>query len=112
MGVDGMRLDAVPYLYDVKARIAESSRNASISETGPETDRRALSKTACCLRKPTSGRKMRLHISARVTSATGIFTSRSCRDVHALRMEDRFPIIDILAQTPALPKRANGALSA
>ncbi len=76
LGVDGLRLDAVPYLYE---------REGTNCENLPETHAflKALRRasighfpTACCWPKQTSGPKTRLPILARATSATRRFTSR------------------------------------
>ncbi len=49
--------------------------------------------------------------SATATSATWPSTSRSCRGCSwPSSMEDRFPIIDILRQTPAIPENCQWAL--
>ena len=77
MGVDGLRLDAIPYLVE-----REGTNNENLPEThdGPEADprraRRALSRTACCWPRPTSGRRTRGPISATATNATWRSTSR------------------------------------
>ena len=75
MGVDGLRLDAVPYLFE---------REGTNCENLPETHavlrelrnarRREVHATACCWRRPTSGRKMPSPTSARATNATWRFT--------------------------------------
>jgi maltose alpha-D-glucosyltransferase/alpha-amylase len=72
MGVDGFRLDAVPYLIE---------REGTINENLPETHD-ILKRTtagACCSRKRISGRPTSVPISATATNATWRFTSRSCR---------------------------------
>ena len=67
--------------------------------------------TACCWPKPTSGRKTRWP-----TSATGIECHMAFhfpvmpRLFMACSMEDRFPIIDILEQTPAIPENCQWAI--
>ncbi len=63
---------------------------------------RAVSRTACCWPKPTSGPRTPWPISATATNATWPFTFPLMpRLFMAMRMEDRFPIVDILQQTPA-----------
>ncbi len=105
MGVDGLRLDAVPYLYEREGTNCEN-----------------LSETHAFLRK------LRAHIDANFKDrmllaeanqwpedAAAYFGSGDeCQmNFHfplmprlymALQMEDRFPIIDILEQTPAVPE--------
>src|SRR5262249_8204639 len=75
-GVDGFRLDAVPYLCE---------REGTSNENLPETHavlrhlRAALDElppTRCCWRRPISGRKTCRPILARATSATWPITSR------------------------------------
>ncbi len=115
MGVDGMRLDAIPYLFE---------REGTNNENLPETH--AFLK------------KLRAHVDAKFPSrmllaeanqwpedsiayfgdpATG---GDEChmsfhfpvmpRLFMALRMEDRYPIIDILQQTPPIPEKAQWAI--
>ena len=110
-GVDGLRLDAIPYLYE---------REGTSSENLPETH--AFLK------------RLRRHVDERFTdrmllaeanqwpelSAAYFGDGDEChmafhfplmpRMFMALRMEDRHPIIDILAQTPDVPETAQWAL--
>jgi maltose alpha-D-glucosyltransferase/alpha-amylase len=110
MGVDGLRLDAVPYLYE---------REGTNCENLPETH--AFLK------------KLRRHIDAHYRNrmllaeanqwpedAAAYFgTGDEChmnfnfplmpRLFMSLQMEDRFPIIDILDQTPAIPANCQWA---
>ena len=105
MGVDGMRLDAVPYLYEREGTNCENLPETHAFLQGPAGPRRrALSKAACCWPRPTSGRK---------TPPRYFGTGDEChmafhfplmpRMFIAVHMEDRFPIVDMLAQTPAIP---------
>ena len=77
MGVDGLRLDAIPYLIE-----REGTNNENLPETHdvlkkhPRRDGRALSRPACCSPRPTSGRRTRAPISATATNATWRSTSR------------------------------------
>ncbi|HLH73542.1 MAG TPA: maltose alpha-D-glucosyltransferase, partial [Chloroflexota bacterium] len=110
MGVDGLRLDAIPYLYE---------REGTNCENLPETHAFL--------------RKLRRHVDAKYPDrmllaeanqwpedAVSYFGSGDeChmafhfpvmpRLFMALRMEDRFPIIDILDQTPAIPENCQWA---
>ncbi len=103
-GVDGLRLDAVPYLFE---------REGTNCENLPETHAYL--------------KKLRAHVDANyqdrmllaeanqwpVDAASYFGDGDEChmnfhfplmpRMFMALRMEDRFPIVDILRQTPALP---------
>lgn len=110
-GVDGVRLDAVPYLYE---------REGTNCENLPETHAFL--------------RKLRAHIDARFSdrmllaeanlwpedAATYFGAGDEChmnfhfplmpRLFMALQMEDRFPILDILEQTPAIPANCQWAI--
>jgi len=111
LGVDGMRLDAVPFLYE---------REGTNCESLPETHAFL--------------RKLRSHIDAHYRNRMLLAEANhwpeemvayfgsgdECqmafhfplmpRLFMAIRMEERFPIIDILQQTPALPDNAQWAL--
>ena len=111
MGVDGLRLDAVPYLY---------KREGTNCENLPETH--AFLK------------KMRAHVDGKFENrmllgeanqwpedASAYFgTGDEChmafhfplmpRMFMAIRMEDRFPIVDIMEQTPAIPDNCQWAI--
>ncbi|MEA3409799.1 MAG: maltose alpha-D-glucosyltransferase, partial [Candidatus Eisenbacteria bacterium] len=110
-GVDGLRLDAIPYLFE---------RDGTNGENLPETH--AFLK------------QLRSHVDARFAdrmllaeanqwpedSAAYFGDGDEChmafhfplmpRMFMALRMEDRFPILDILDQTPELPETGQWAL--
>ncbi|HEY5034535.1 MAG TPA: maltose alpha-D-glucosyltransferase [Candidatus Dormibacteraeota bacterium] len=111
MGIDGMRLDAVPYLYE---------REGTNSENLPETH--GFLKE---LRKHIDdGYRNRMLLSEAnqwPEDAVAYFgQGDECnmgfhfplmpRLFMSIRMEDRFPIIDILAQTPAIPDTSQWAL--
>ena len=111
MGIDGFRLDAVPYLFE---------REGTNCENLPETHAVL--------------RQLRGHIEERAPgtlllseanqwpedAATYFGNGDECqmsfhfplmpRMFMAIQMEDRFPIIDILAQTPPIPENAQWAL--
>jgi maltose alpha-D-glucosyltransferase/alpha-amylase len=115
MGVDGLRLDAIPYLFE-----REGTNNENLPETHGFL------------------KKLRAHVDAKFRNrmllaeanqwpedsiayfgdpATG---GDEChmsfhfpvmpRLFMALRMEDRYPIIDILQQTPPIPEKAQWAI--
>ena len=111
MGIDGVRLDAVPYLYE---------REGTNGENLPETH--AFLKD---LRKHVDAnyRNRMLLSEANQWPEDAVAYFGSGDECHmsfhfplmprlfmAIRMEDRFPIIDILAQTPAIPEGAQWAL--
>jgi maltose alpha-D-glucosyltransferase/alpha-amylase len=111
LGVDGLRLDAIPYLYE---------REGTSCENLPETHEYL--------------RKLRAHVDAKFPNrmllaeanqwpedAVAYFGKgdESHMNFHfplmprmfmALQMEDRFPIIDILDQTPPLPDSCQWAM--
>jgi maltose alpha-D-glucosyltransferase/alpha-amylase len=111
LGVDGLRLDAVPYLYE---------REGTNCENLPETYEFL--------------RKLRHHVDSRFRSrmllaeanqwpedASAYFgVGDLCHMAYhfplmprlfmAIRMEDRFPIIDILQQTPEVPESCQWAM--
>jgi maltose alpha-D-glucosyltransferase / alpha-amylase len=75
-GVDGLRLDAIPYLIE-----REGTNNENLPETHAVLKRSAPSSTSttptgCCSPRPTSGRRTRSPISATATNATWRSTSR------------------------------------
>jgi len=110
-GVDGLRLDAVPYLYEAEGTNCEN-----------------LPATHAFLKR------MRAHVDARFSdrmllaeanqwpedAAAYFGTGDEChmnfhfpimpRMFMAIHMEDRFPILDILAQTPQIPANSQWAL--
>jgi maltose alpha-D-glucosyltransferase/alpha-amylase len=111
MGVDGLRLDAVPYLYEEEGTNCEN-----------------LPRTHEFLKQ------LRAHIDANYRdrmllaeanqwpedSVTYFGNGDECnmafhfpvmpRLYMAIRMEDRFPIVDIMAQTPPIPENAQWAM--
>jgi maltose alpha-D-glucosyltransferase / alpha-amylase len=111
MGVDGLRLDAIPYLYE---------REGTNCENLPETHRFLKD-----LRQQVDQRYRNRMLLAEANQwpedAVAYFgAADEChmafhfpvmpRMFMALRMEDRFPIVDILAQTPAPPENCQWAL--
>jgi maltose alpha-D-glucosyltransferase/alpha-amylase len=110
-GVDGLRLDAIPYLYE---------REGTNGENLPETH--AFLKR---LRRHVDERFQNRMFVAEANqwpedSAAYFGDGDEChmafhfplmpRMFMALRMEDRYPILDILEQTPELPETAQWAL--
>jgi maltose alpha-D-glucosyltransferase/alpha-amylase len=103
MGVDGVRLDAVPYLYE---------REGTNCENLPETheflrELRATStrtsRAACCSPRRTSGPRTRPLLRRRRRVPHGFHFPLMPRMFMALQMEHRTPIVDILEQTPPIP---------
>ncbi len=113
LGVDGLRLDAVPYLYE---------RDGTSCESLPEThaflkslrshvdekygDRMLLAEANLWPEDAVSyfggGRGDECHMAFHFPLMPRLFM--------ALRMEDRLPIVEILEQTPAIPETCQWAL--
>ena len=80
LGVDGLRLDAVPYLFEREGTNCENLPEthayscANCARTSTRT-----SPIACCWPKPINGRRMRSPILRKARNARWRFTSRSCR---------------------------------
>jgi maltose alpha-D-glucosyltransferase / alpha-amylase len=105
MGVDGLRLDAVPYLYE---------REGTNCENLPETHA-YLKKLRAHVDTQFPGRMLLAEANQWPEDAVAYFGSgdESHMNFHfplmprmfmSVQMEDRFPIIDILEQTPPLPE--------
>ncbi|MEO0458853.1 MAG: maltose alpha-D-glucosyltransferase, partial [Cyanobacteria bacterium P01_A01_bin.114] len=104
MGVDGLRMDAVPYLYE---------REGSNCENLPETHA-FLKKMRRYVDERYEGRMLLAEANQWPEDAAAYYgDGDEChmnfhfplmpRLFMALRMEDNFPIIDILQQTPEIP---------
>ncbi len=104
MGVDGLRLDAIPYLYE---------REGTNCENLPETHA-FLKKLRAHVDVKFKNRMLLGEANQWPEDAAAYFgEGDEChmafhfpimpRMFMAIRMEDRFPIIDILEQTPAIP---------
>ncbi len=111
MGVDGLRLDAIPYLYE---------REGTNCENLPETheflkkfrshvdtrfkDRMLLAEANQWPDDAVAyfGRGDECHMAFHFPLMPRMFIS--------IRMEDRFPIVDTLSQTPAIPDNCQWAL--
>ncbi|MGH2635918.1 MAG: maltose alpha-D-glucosyltransferase [Actinomycetota bacterium] len=111
MGVDGLRLDAVPYLFERRGTNCENlpETHAFLKELRAHVDGRH------------SGRMLLAEANQWPEDAVTYFgRGDEChmafhfplmpRMFMALRMEDRFPVIDILEQTPPIPDTARWAL--
>jgi maltose alpha-D-glucosyltransferase/alpha-amylase len=113
MGVDGLRLDAVPYLYE---------REGTSCETPPETHD-ALRHLRPRVDERYSGRMLLAEANQWPEDAVAYFGKGDGDECHmafnfplmprmfmAIEMEDRFPVIDILQQTPAIPTTSQWAV--
>ncbi|MGE5816469.1 MAG: maltose alpha-D-glucosyltransferase [Deltaproteobacteria bacterium] len=111
MGVDGLRLDAVPYLYE---------REGTNCENLPETHA-FLKELRLYVDKKYQNRMLLGEANQWPEDAVAYFGSGDeChmafhfpvmpRLFMGVHMEDRFPIIDILEQTPPIPENCQWAL--
>jgi maltose alpha-D-glucosyltransferase/alpha-amylase len=111
MGVDGLRLDAVPYLYE---------REGTSCENLPETHD-YLRKLRRHIHEKYEARMLLAEANQWPEDAAAYFgKGDEChmnfhfpvmpRLFMAIRMEDRFPILDILRQTPQIPESCQWAL--
>jgi len=111
MGVDGLRLDAVPYLFE---------REGTSCENLPETHG-ALRELRRHVDEKHRNRMLLAEANQWPEDAVAYFgEGDEChmafhfplmpRMFMALRMEDRYPIIDILDQTPRIPEGAQWAI--
>ena len=111
MGVDGLRLDAVPYLYEREGTSCENLR-----ETHDY-----LKKLRAQVDAKFEGRMLLAEANQWPEDAVVYFGAgdESHMNFHfplmprmfmSLQMEDRFPIIDIMDQTPAIPDNCQWAM--
>ena len=112
MGVDGLRLDAIPYLYEREGTNCENlpETHAFLKELRAHVDRHFPDRMllAEANQWPEDaveylGQGDECHMAFHFPLMPRLFM--------ALQMEDRFPIIDILRQTPELPATASGRCS-
>jgi maltose alpha-D-glucosyltransferase/alpha-amylase len=113
MGVDGVRLDAVPYLFE---------REGTNCENLPETHA-FLKQLRAHVDEAFPGRMLLGEANQWPEDAVAYFGTRTGGDechmsfnfpvmprlFMGVRMEDRFPIIDILQQTPPIPENCQWA---
>jgi maltose alpha-D-glucosyltransferase/alpha-amylase len=76
LGIDGLRLDAVPYLIEREGTPNENLPKPTSSSSAYAPNSTAASPAACCWPRPTCGPKTCSLISATATNATWPFTSR------------------------------------
>ena len=113
LGVDGLRLDAVPYLYE---------REGSDCENLPDTHA-FLKKLRAHVDEKYRDRMLLAEANQWPEDAVAYFGQGRGDECHmafhfplmprlfmALRMEDRLPIVDILEQTPPIPETCQWAL--
>ncbi len=113
MGVDGLRLDAVPYLYE---------REGTNCENLPETHA-FLKELRAHVDAHHPNRMLLAEANQWPEDAVAYFGQGDGDECHmnfhfplmprlwmAVRMEDRFPIVDIMKQTPEIPATSQWAL--
>ena len=113
LGVDGLRLDAVPYLYE---------RDGTSCENLPETHQ-YLASLRRHVDEKYGDRMLLAEANQWPEEAVSYFGTGKGTECHmafhfplmprifmAVRMEDRVPIIDILEQTPPIPETSQWAL--
>lgn len=112
-GVDGLRLDAIPYLYE---------RDGTSCENLPETHA-FLKKLRAYLDSKYKNRVLLAEANQWPEDAVAYFGGDGGDECHmcfhfpvmprlfmSIQMEDRFPIVDILQQTPDIPPNGQWAL--
>ena len=111
MGVDGLRLDAIPYLVERDGTNCENlpETHAVIKAIRRELDRRYQARLFLAEAnqwptdvRPYFGDGDECHMAFHFPVMPRIFM--------ALRMEDRHPITDIMAQTPEIPESCQWAM--
>jgi len=113
MGVDGLRLDAVPYLFEVDGTNCENlpATHQALKDLRAHIDTKFADKMLLAEANQWpedavdyfgKGKGDECHMAFHFPLMPRMFM--------AIRMEDRFPIIDILAQTPAIPDTAQWAI--
>ncbi len=111
IGVDGMRLDAVPYLYEQEGTMCENL---------PQTYE-FLRKLRAYIDNKYTGRMLLAEANQWPEDAAAYFGNGDIchmafhfplmpRMFMALQMEDWFPIVDILEQTPSIPETCQWAI--
>lgn len=111
LGVDGMRLDAVPYLFEEEGTNCENlpETHEFLKKLRAHIDEKYQEKMllAEANQWPEDAAKYfgdgdECHMAFHFPVMPRLFMS--------LRMEDRFPIVDILEQTPEIPENAQWAM--
>jgi len=111
MGVDGMRLDAIPYLYEREGTSCENlpETHAFLKELrahldSRHTDRMLLAEANQWPEDAVAyfGKGDECHMAFHFPIMPRLYM--------ALHQEDRYPILDILEQTPAIPETCQWAI--
>ena len=113
LGVDGLRLDAVPYLYEAEGTNCENlpATHAFLKKLRAHVDEKYRDRMLLAEANQWpeeavtyfgQGRGDECHMAFHFPLMPRLFM--------ALRMEDRLPIVDILEQTPPIPETSQWAL--
>ncbi len=111
LGVAGLRLDAVPYLYEREGTNCENlpETHAFLRELRQQVDRRFRNRMLIAEANQWAedaaayfGQGDECHMAFHFPLMPRLFM--------AIRMEDRFPIVDILEQTPKIPDSCQWAI--
>jgi len=111
MGVDGLRLDAVPYLYEREGTNCENlpETHVFLKEVRRHVDRNYSERMLLAEANqwpedavPYFGDGDECHMAFHFPVMPRLFM--------ALHMEDRFPVVDILEQTPVIPETSQWAI--
>ncbi len=111
MGVDGMRLDAIPYLYEMEGTNCENleATHKFLKKLRRHVDGKFAARMLLAEANqwpeetvPYFGEGDENHMAFHFPVMPRLFM--------AIRMEDRFPIIDIMKQTPPIPDNCQWAI--
>ena len=111
MGVDGLRVDAVPYLYEREGTSCENlpETHAFLKELRAHVDSKFKNRILLAEANqwpedavPYFGKGDEFHMAFHFPIMPRLFM--------AIGMEDRFPIVDILRQTPPIPENCQWAI--
>jgi maltose alpha-D-glucosyltransferase/alpha-amylase len=111
MGVDGMRLDAIPYLYEREGTNCENlpESHAFLKRLRRHIDERYSNRML--LAEANQWPEESVHYFGYGDECQMCFHFPVMPRLYlALRMEDRFPIVDIMAQTPQIPDTCQWAM--
>ena len=111
MGVDGLRLDAVPYLYERDGTTCENlpETHAFLNELRRHVDRKHKNKMLLAEANQWPEDAVAYFDSGKACHMAFHFPIMP-RLFMAVRTEDRFPLTDIWAQTPTIPDSCQWAL--
>jgi maltose alpha-D-glucosyltransferase / alpha-amylase len=113
MGIDGVRLDAIPYLYEREGTNGENlpETHAFLAQLRSRVDERYGDRMLLAEANQWPEEAVQyLGTEARPECHMAFHFPVMPRLFMSIRMEDRFPILDILDQTPAIPDIAQWAM--